>query len=374
MATSLKLIVALLLITISATVSAVSVAPISYPSGIPNISSTPVTFGTVGVPGATAANQTSYLTRIVNLGASGGARGAVSRALLGPWGAVITAAVIAADMALDTDGNIVTLQTVETGVEYVGNCTVPGTGDGYTYGACQAASQAYYANVFQGFCALPTPVIGQVVVMMTLYGQSCVLAIGGFVAASSQPAYEEVTAPISDQAYEDFLEQHLPDILRDIFTDPVTGRPYNDLGTMQDVIQDILSDIAAANDNDPITVPTTDPTTGDTGLETASDQLVDCEFMPTVCAFLEWFKTDVPLLEPPEVPTQDLAGVEQSWSSGFGSGSCPGVIGTTNFQGQLIQYDVTPACTFAGWIRPIVIGSALFTAGFILLGLRSPTA
>lgn len=94
----------------------------------------------------------------------------------------------------------------------------------------------------------------------------------------------------------------------------------------------------------------------------------DCEFMPTVCAWLEWFKTP---FEPPaddEMPVIEDQDFERNYTFNL-SASCPApyTINLTLFPPVQFQWD--PFCDFAVMIRPLVVGSAALFSAFIVLGI-----
>lgn len=94
----------------------------------------------------------------------------------------------------------------------------------------------------------------------------------------------------------------------------------------------------------------------------------DCEFMPTVCAWLEWFKTP---FEPPaddEMPVIEDQDFERNYTFNLAA-SCPApyTINLTLFPPVQFQWD--PFCDFAVMIRPLVVGSAALFSAFIVLGI-----
>lgn len=96
--------------------------------------------------------------------------------------------------------------------------------------------------------------------------------------------------------------------------------------------------------------------------------LTDCEFMPTVCAWLEWFKTP---FEPPaddEMPVIEDQDFERNYTFNLAA-SCPApyTINLTLFPPVQFQWD--PFCDFAVMIRPLVVGSAALFSAFIVLGI-----
>lgn len=93
----------------------------------------------------------------------------------------------------------------------------------------------------------------------------------------------------------------------------------------------------------------------------------DCEFMPTVCEFIAWFKTPAPLPEPdmPEPVDDDF---QQTYSASFG-GACPAprIVHTDNFGTLSISWQ--PICDLAFYIKFLVIGGASLFAAYIGLGI-----
>lgn len=98
----------------------------------------------------------------------------------------------------------------------------------------------------------------------------------------------------------------------------------------------------------------------------------DCDFMPTVCAFLDWFKEPNPELE----QEQDLAQLindvdyERNYSISFGENSCPAPIEiNVIFLNKTVQLSYEPACQLAVYAKPFVLISAYIFAIFITLGV-----
>lgn len=93
----------------------------------------------------------------------------------------------------------------------------------------------------------------------------------------------------------------------------------------------------------------------------------DCEFMPTVCEFIAWFKTPTDMPEPdmPEPVDDDF---QQTYSASFG-GACPAprTVHTDNFGTLSISWQ--PICDLAFYIKFLVIGGASLFAAYIGLGI-----
>lgn len=98
----------------------------------------------------------------------------------------------------------------------------------------------------------------------------------------------------------------------------------------------------------------------------------DCDFMPTVCAFLEWFKEPNPELEQEQDLSQLINDVdyERNYSISFGENSCPAPIEiNVIFLNQTIKLSYEPACQLAVYAKPFVLISAYIFAIFITLGV-----
>ncbi len=366
-------VIIIMIISCGPAISGYAVEPLSFPRSVTNINATSVKFATVAKAGSTAANQTTYVTRAVNLAASGGSKIALTRYLLNPTSLAVTAAVIAAGYVWDeVSGEIITpaMPLVPTGT----GCNVVFDGSTIYSGLVEQFKDGCSHNGGTISGSFPIKCSTWVVLARddnNVYYSSTntPAAIQSCQSMQPIPGQELDPVEITDPQADQLLQNNLTDYLKDLFTDPVTGRPYKDLPGIRDTATDIASDLDAAFDDDPETEPTTDGELDD-GLDTQTEEIIDCEFMPTVCEFLAWFKEEKPLEEDPELPTKDISDMEKSWSSGLGGGSCPSPV-TTSFQGQQIVYSYAGACNMAGYISPLVIGGALFASAFILLGMRS---
>lgn len=93
----------------------------------------------------------------------------------------------------------------------------------------------------------------------------------------------------------------------------------------------------------------------------------DCEFMPTICAFIDWFKEPVPMPEPdlPVVVDHDF---EREYEMNL-TGECPPpyTVETQLFGTLSISWQ--PFCDLASLIKPLVVGSAFLLSAFITLGI-----
>lgn len=115
---------------------------------------------------------------------------------------------------------------------------------------------------------------------------------------------------------------------------------------------------------------TTESTSSGGAVVSKVDIPTDCDFMPTVCAFLDWFKDD----NVPEDP--DLAKIindedfERSYSIDFGDNSCPQPVSIDiAFLDKTIELSYEPACDLMGYARPFVLISAYIFAIYIGLGV-----
>lgn len=112
---------------------------------------------------------------------------------------------------------------------------------------------------------------------------------------------------------------------------------------------------------DLITEPS--PSPGSTSLDIPTD----CEFMPTVCAFLDWFKEPVPMPEPdlPVVVDHDF---EREYEMNLTAECPPPYTVDTQLFGTL-SISWQPFCDLATLIKPLVVGSAFLLSAFITLGI-----
>lgn len=125
------------------------------------------------------------------------------------------------------------------------------------------------------------------------------------------------------------------------------------------------------------TLVSTSTTTNNQGVvdaspEPSSEVPTDCEFMPTVCEFIAWFKTPTAMPEPDlPVPVDDE--FKQTYSASFG-GSCPAPrqVHTDNFGTLSISWD--PICQLAFYIKFLVVGGAALYAAYIGLGISRGNA
>lgn len=93
----------------------------------------------------------------------------------------------------------------------------------------------------------------------------------------------------------------------------------------------------------------------------------DCDFMPTVCAFIDWVKTP---FEPEEVDFAELIEDDDFTRSVTFSGSavCPSPTVISTDLGEF-EFSWQPACTWAEMLKPLLLIAALLSAIYITLGI-----
>ncbi|MDP2746605.1 virulence factor TspB C-terminal domain-related protein [Pseudomonas sp.] len=105
-----------------------------------------------------------------------------------------------------------------------------------------------------------------------------------------------------------------------------------------------------------------------TSVETPVAEIpTDCDFMPTVCSFIDWVKTPFNEEEPDlsEFISDEDFEREINFSS---NASCPGPSMIATSRGTY-EFSWEPACQWAGLVKPLVIIAALIAAIFINLGM-----
>jgi len=79
----------------------------------------------------------------------------------------------------------------------------------------------------------------------------------------------------------------------------------------------------------------------------------------------DWWDPDYELDEAPEVPIQEVVDYQSDWSSGFGSGSCPGSV---TAMGQQVSFDVL--CDGAPILKWFVISIGTVLSALIIAGVK----
>lgn len=165
-------------------------------------------------------------------------------------------------------------------------------------------------------------------------------------------------------------------------TDPVTGNTTT---------TEVLPSVQFEYGTNPWSVTPTDKTTKNTyenGQKTETEESVstdpvnqggvsvqpaqveiptDCDFMPTVCQFIEWVKEPFNEDEPDLAELiEDKDFVESVTISG--NATCPAPLVIDTSRGSF-EFSWEPACAWAGMIKPLVIIAALIAAIYISLGV-----
>jgi hypothetical protein len=330
------------------------------------VSSSSVINASTRFAGVTAANQSVFAVKAVNIGKASIANAVRTRSLT-PWGLGIITAMTAAGYFLD-DGEWLSNDTPQ-GYSVMGNCR-PSSGINFdsTFGECLAYAQ----NVAD---SRGVPLKTQDLWTDRFYFYSDISPSDG---RSSQIAYFHHPANVNNQiSYDpnfrplvtndqvfDVFTNLSPSTQQDILTDPLTGFP--DAATIpefQQAADQISSNWNANNDGDPNTVPEPDPTeqTSEEPFPEEQPEQDICKANPEILACQELGET------PDETPIgeQELPFDYQPVSFS-GNASCPASIQ----MGGGIQYDYDAACSFASGVKPAVITMALLTGVFVMGGFR----
>lgn len=336
-----------------------------------------------------AANSAQFVTRAVAY--TPAVAGALTRSfMLSPGGIALTAAMVAAGYIWDSNTGTLTegSQTI-TGDAYVCTYTFGGvTSTPYvttpqdcvplveaTFGGYVTPDGAWRIDTpcfYTPGIGIQCPVVNNVTNAWandTTYG----IISGPF----SDVTYETGGAVIDDLALADLVESTYPEFIPNIFTDPVTGVPTI-TPELTDVMNDVEADFNARYDSDPVTVPSTNPATNDDGLDTQTDALTDCDFFPTLCTWLDWFREgeDLTLDETPPpniqqtVDANSVADFTGSPISIGGSASCPAPYTLSVFTHSL-EMDYTPFCTLSTYLNPLILAMATMTGIFYFVRIVS---
>jgi hypothetical protein len=358
-----------MIVTAWVTDSAAAVSPLhvvrqsSY-----NISSIPYKMQWIPTASGVAANSAQYITRAVAVPSA--VVGAGTRAfLLSPGGLALTAALIAAGYVIDeitgevtapgggtvTQGYYFWYQTPFDSVTHTGETALVAANKSYEAWAAYQGGGTNYQNI-----SCPGGLVTQNCSATKYIGST---PDGGASLqmnyATGTYEYEQGSQTLTDQELGQYVADNYPEYLPDVLTDPITGTPY-EYQELTDQMSDVESDFNAQYDTDPATVPDTDPATQDDGLEEQGDDLIDCDLLPTLCDFIDWFMDDGG--EPPLEPA-DLSGFitehdvsEYDFSSAApvslgGSGSCP-ADETLSIMNSTIDFSWQPICDTVTSLRP----------------------
>lgn len=127
--------------------------------------------------------------------------------------------------------------------------------------------------------------------------------------------------------------------------------------------------------------PAPDPTAEwDTGLQggdpnaspTALEFPAFCAWASRMCELADWLQDDTaPPDDDPTVEEIPLV-LDQSWSSGFGGGSCPAPVQISVLNTD-VSFSYQPLCDVAVYIKPIVLAGTALLCVFIIAGFRRAT-
>ena len=108
---------------------------------------------------------------------------------------------------------------------------------------------------------------------------------------------------------------------------------------------------------------------GGGGAAPTIDIPTDCDFMPTVCAFLDWVKNDDTPEDPDLSALIDDRDFTESYSITGGSKQCPPPYEfTVDFIGRTYGLSFEPACDFASKMYFFVMAAAYIFAAYITVG------
>lgn len=322
--------------------------------------------------GMTAANQAVYAVRPVTIAKASVAAAVKSKAKT-PWGLVIVAAVTAAGMLIDSNGDIINQTTAssdgQVGSYYIAaNFSREGVGSTpieamqnwcIDIGGCTTFT-VHDENLFSlagsGFnwnWATATAKNDDCPAGWSSYNGVCHFA----------PPVEETYA--TDQELYDLAKTLNYPEWHKLFEDAY-GRPnIQDMPEFQPVADDITTDYAAANDADPLTEPTVDPATGDTGADTSTEPPKEedpCIANPALlsCAELD----DVP--DPTDIQEMDVPYSYTPFSLNSNN-SCPAPMSLP--KGLTMSWQ--PACDFATGIKPIILLVFSLIGLYIISGTKA---
>lgn len=328
------------------------------------VSSSSVVTASTRFAGVTAANQSVYAVRAVEIGKASVANAVRSRSFT-PWGFGLVAGLTAAGYLLDEETQQINTQFEMWQSPTGGQCNQSGT-DG-TFGSC-----------FQRVANLQSHRPERFPLVVTKDGNSLAIkgadrpitpALGIWTPPQGYtipdlPSYVADTAPVSDDALFDVFRNLSPSQQTDLLSDPLTGFPdASNVPEFQQAADQISSNWNANNDGDPNTTPEPDATeqTSEEPFPEEQPEQDICKANPEFLACQELGET------PDETPIgeQELPFDYQPVSFS-GNASCPASIQ----MGGGIQYDYDAACSFASGVKPAVITMALLTGVFVMGGFR----
>lgn len=95
----------------------------------------------------------------------------------------------------------------------------------------------------------------------------------------------------------------------------------------------------------------------------------DCDFMPTVCRFIDWFTEPDPELsqDPDFGQLIDDVDIERDFSVGSSMASCPAPFVIPLKWVPSVEVSLQPFCDFADLLRPVLLALAYLVSGAIIL-------
>lgn len=363
-----------------------------------SINSVPYKMQWLPTANGVAANSSRYVTRAVQYTST--SFGALAKSFIfSPGGLALQAALIAAGYFIDGG---------EVYDEDPGSSTpasLPAGSYGYYYGTQESSGQCFSAT-YQGSMRCSSALLGYTFKNYTgsigccayvdgywfsgtAWGYKVWQTVGSVLSnrrgtfatghTEEDPNAVNTPDPLVDTDLAPLFDYGAPfqDWIPDILTDPVTGKPLQ-TQELTDVMADLESDLNATYDTDPVTVPTTDPVTEDTGTEGQMDELIDCDFFPTLCEFLEWFREG----EDFELDTTEPAGIHSEIDAGSyadfggppitfgGASTCPAPY-TFDVFGHSLSMSYTAFCTLSEMLNPILLAVSTMVGMFYFVRVVS---
>lgn len=133
-------------------------------------------------------------------------------------------------------------------------------------------------------------------------------------------------------------------------SEKTTETTYDETGAVSDVIVSGGTS-SGSSANNPPEVPT------------------DCDFMPTVCRFIDWFTEPDPELSQDADFGQliDTVDIERDFSVGSSTASCPSPFVINLSWVPSVEVSLQPFCDFADLLRPVLLALAYLVSGAIIL-------
>lgn len=92
-----------------------------------------------------------------------------------------------------------------------------------------------------------------------------------------------------------------------------------------------------------------------------------CSWAAIVCEVADWVMGPSDPIEDTPLPIEEIPITQSTWVSGLGNGSCPAPRSIGLSVGSY-EMSYAPACELAGFVRPLVIVSALLLGAYIVVG------